>query len=224
MEGPPLNLQPQGLLDWIILLAIGWGVVSGLRAGLVRSLTSLAGVLAGWAVAALLTGQVLALADAGWGVVDGLAGSLERVVPASGPAVEDAPGMAASYRQYLAPYLEDGGGAAHLLAWGIAAALTFILLFAATRLVFALVGHLLHIVFDAGPLRPLNRLGGALFGALRNGVVLALVLGLLGPAAALDPTGLVPGLIDDSVYAALLQRAFYMFNPWIFRAPPGQGI
>lgn len=214
--------RPQGLLDVFILLVIAWGLVSGLRAGLARSLTSLAGVLAGWAVAALLTGQALALADARWGVVDSLAGSVEQVLPSSGDGLD----LVEPYREHLAPRLGSDGTRQplpRLLAWGIASALTFLLLFAGTRLVFALVGHLLHIVFDAGPLRPLNRLGGAVFAALRNGVVLALVLGLLGPAAAMGPFRWLPGVLDASAYAPLLLRVFYMFNPWIFSAPPGAG-
>lgn len=231
----------------IILLFIAWGALSGLRVGLARSLTSLAGLLAGWAVAALLTGQAVALADARWGVVDSLAGSLEQILPASTGGIP----LVDAYRDQLVPRLggelaarpdvDPGADPAaapttgpavpaaagqpihQLLAWGIASALAFVLLFAVTRLVFTLLGHLLHITFDSAPLRPLNRVLGAAFTAVRNGLIAALVLGLLAPALVIGPLAGLHGLIDASAYAPLLLRVFYMVNPWIFGAPPGGG-
>src|SRR5690606_2622225 len=163
-EEPLLSLpRPQGLLDVLILAFLAWGLIAGLRLGLARAAASLVGLAAGWAVAALLTGQALAAADARWDVVGSLAAALDRAAaPASaGPAVVD------TYREHLAHRLADGAGAGgslgELLAWGIASALTFVVLFALTRLAFALLGRILHTVFDAGPLRLLNRLAGAAF-------------------------------------------------------------
>ncbi|HEX6989903.1 MAG TPA: CvpA family protein [Bacillota bacterium] len=231
----------------IILLFIAWGALSGLRLGLARAVTSLAGFLAGWAVAALLTGQVLAAADAQWGIIDSLAGSFQQMMP---PQASDIP-VVEAYREQLAsrlggqlalgPRPEPDGGAAvapiadpsvaavagepfpRLLAWGVAGALTFALLFAATRIAFALVGRLLHSAFDAGPLRLLNRLAGAVFGTVRNLLVASVVLGLLAPAAVIGSLAGFGGLMDGSAYAPLLLRVFYMVSPWMLGAPPASG-
>ncbi|HEX6989467.1 MAG TPA: CvpA family protein [Bacillota bacterium] len=223
---------------------IAWGALSGLRLGLARSVTSLAGFLAGWAVAALLTGQVLAAADAQWGIIDSLAGSFQQMMP---PQASDIP-VVEAYREQLASRLggqlpqpgPDRGAAVapiadpsvaavagepfpRLLAWGVAGALTFALLFAATRVAFVLVGRLLHSAFDAGPLRLLNRLAGAVFGTVRNLLVAALVLGLLAPAAVIGSLAGFGGLMDTSAYAPMLLRLFYMVSPWMLGAPPAAG-
>lgn len=212
--------RPQGLLDLLILFFIAWGLAAGFRMGLARAATSLVGLVAGWAVAALFTGQALSLADARWDVVGSLAASLEQVLPDPGGAIP----VVDLYRERLSGPAQAGEPLPRLLAWGIASALTFLLLFTVTRLFFALLGRLLHIAFDAAPLRPLNRLAGAGFGALRNILIAALALGLLVPAAVIGPLSWLPGLVEASAYAPRLLQVFYMVNPWILGEPPGTGL
>lgn len=238
---------PQGILDFILLAFIGWGALTGLRAGLALALTSLLGLLTGWLAAGALTGRALAAVDQRWHVLDRLAGGLRQRLPlpdhvlGAGDAggalgrlaawVQDLP-LPQAYRDLLAVQLQAAPAAApeatadllyRLLAGGLAAALTFLALLILTRLAFALLGRLLHGLMDMGPLLPLNRLAGAVFGALRNLAVAALALGVLAPTAVLAGFGWVGAAVESSAYAPILLQIFYRISPWVFGLPPAAG-
>lgn len=107
--------------------------------------------------------------------------------------------VAFALRGYWRGFLRESFGVLALIAgvaaalqftgWGVAlvqerlpmpsagqTGVVFVGIFVVTNLLVNLMGVLLHWLADASPLRPINRLGGALLGVAKGGVVLAIVL------------------------------------------------
>lgn len=91
--------------------------------------------------------------------------------------------------------------------------LVFVLLFFAARFLFQLAGLALHRLAGFGPLMIINRLAGAVFGLLRQGLILALCFGLLTPLLRSGYLPKVGQIIDESAIATTLLEGFYRLTP-----------
>lgn len=91
----------------------------------------------------------------------------------------------------------------------------FLILFFVSRVIFAILGNLLQSVVIFGPIQPVNRVAGAIFGLARQGAILTLFFGLLAPFILSLNLPWLKEVIDNSVIALSLIDWFYAATPWL---------
>ncbi len=185
-------------LDWILVAVIVFGVIRGVRRGLVYSLFGLAGI-------------VVALA-AGW-----------SYAPALADRLQDEWGWQTRLADYLAmtvPFPREVGGVLSPgtdypeFAGMVLVVLGFVGVFLAVTAAVRLLAHLLRAAIGGGFTGALDRLMGGLFGFFTSTLSLSVGLGILVMLSASVPLFSWAGAaVEESSLGRELARVFYLLSP-----------
>ncbi len=224
----------RGWIDYLVMLVVALGALSGLRRGFTRVVFDLLGLAAGLAAAWFGTRPLVGwLGRLGW--EHALAAWLREHMPLSGsvmalPVGGKVPfnwgeGMPPALRRALqersealfaSGYQGSLGGllseaAAHLLL----SVLVFAVLWMLAQTAVNLLGAVLSGGLKAAGLSVIDRVAGAAAGAVRNGVVVAATLCLVWPFAVLLGGA---GLFPPGGLSHRLATWFSSLYPWLVRS------
>lgn len=223
-----------------MLGVVGIGAVKGLARGMILTLFDTVGYMAAVAVATIFTRPAAATIDGIFHLESWVTQALSQIIPL--PAASASPsgvpaadlvrqvgglGLPQVYERVVLARLSSSasspaGGEPLVLSGLIYDAignflvtmLVFFVLFLLTKGILSLTGGLFHRVFGAGVLSLFNRAAGLVLGAVRSGIILAVLLGVLVPALSLPAFAFLNRAVAGSTYASLLVDSFYLLAPW----------
>ncbi|MGI6551120.1 MAG: CvpA family protein [Syntrophomonadales bacterium] len=190
------------VLDCIFVVLILYGVLAGLKKGLIASVGAIVSFVLGIGAAILFWESATDYLQSHYSLVTFVANFLSGHLPV--PVFDDIGGMTSTlFKSSLYAYQ----GLIYHIARLLVSGLVFILiLFLVTR-VLGIVWHILSMVFGWGILGMGNRIGGAAFESLKVTLVLSILAGLTMPVVrSLSNTGF-PAAIDLNAY---LDRSFLL--------------
>lgn len=222
-----------GWPDYLCLLVIAWGAVTGVMHGFVRVVANLAALVVGLGVAAWGTGPVVAwLEHLGWVKAVATRISAHLPLPQSVTAMPVGGRVPITWGDDLPPALKAAlqqRAEALFASTSGAATLGELVTRALTELLFSLVVFLLILAVSQGFLRWVgkkvsgwlgahglswpNRLGGLLVGAARSTLVMSAVAALALPLVTVVSPGLA--LLKPGGLAYILAEWFGRFYPWL---------
>ncbi len=226
------------ILDGIILAVLVWGAWRGYRQGALNALTGLAGYLVGLVVAGVYTRGVTLYLESNFGLVSSLAVKLKSALPLSAPVAQLDMGLVGTaditplleqtplpgfLQDRLAGYVASpvtampavkylGDAIAQGLALMLMQAAVFLGLSFLVVVMLKLVAAFLTRGLRATPLGPVNDLLGMVVGAGVKALVLAVLLGLLVPMAALGSGGSTKGMAAVVGGSKLAQTLLALFT------------
>ena len=162
-------------LDWLIIAVIVLSALSGLRRGLILSLTKTIGLLAGLLVAFNYHRQV----------ADYLAlyVPVEKLIaPLTLPMLRQPTAEMMSFLP-INQLLEQVN---KIIAYGILSSVSFLLLLIITASIIGAFGRLLNMLLNISLLKPMNKLGGLLFGVLVGVLYVTALLYIMSPFQQLN--------------------------------------
>ncbi|HHU86738.1 MAG: CvpA family protein [Pelotomaculaceae bacterium] len=174
-------------LDWVIIIILVLSALRGLRSGLLKSLSGLAGMIIGLVVAFTYHRAFAAYLSTRWNMQEKLQPMLENFLKNWLPANETLthvqfPGKTiAALPAASNPLNPLGDYLTGVFASGILEVLCFLVLLFATVWAASLAGSILTKIADVSFLGLPNHLGGLLFGLVRGIIVVLIVLTLMSP-------------------------------------------
>jgi uncharacterized membrane protein required for colicin V production len=224
------------ILDWIIVLLLVGGAISGLRRGLVRSLVGLGGLLLGSVLASRFCGPLCAYLETQFSLVSRLAASLGPHLPLAatvastpagqGTAIVDAIrglGLPPFVTDYLASAAQNltafpaGVTVGQALSGQVAAAilgvLCFVGVFVAVQIAAAIAARLIGGVLAVTPLHFVDHLVGAALGAAWAGVFIIVTIGVLGLLTSIPAFAFAQSALQGSTFAPVLMSWFEHLMP-----------
>lgn len=199
-------------VDYGIIAILAFGVVSGLRKGLIRSVSSIICLLVSIMVAKTYYKAVTIFLVENTSLEEKITGFLSEkafvknmiLAPRGDSAVFS---MSNSFASDLNSFIT-------VL---IINAISVLIIFLAVRLMLGIAEGFLAGVVETPGLREVNRLGGALVGFAQYVIIIMLIFTVITPASAIRQFSAVAGGIEESTLA----KYFYTYNfilGWIWSA------
>ncbi len=194
-------------LDILLVIIVGGSVLKGLRTGLLGGLSGLLGLLLGFAAALRFYKPLVDMVNLKWGITSSISGWL----PSNPDASNTINGLLPEKPLGLVGELTDS--LTEVIASGIISIVCFVLIFALVSWGVKTLGALLGTMAKLFFLGPVDRVGGAVLGAVNGSILATILVGLLSSmqipllfagsnhkgefiALALQKSVLVPFFID----------------------------
>lgn len=174
-------------LDWIIVAILVLSALRGLRSGLLKSVSGLAGVLIGLFVAFAYHRAFASYLSTQWNAQEKIQPLVENFLKNWLPTYNTlpktlSPGKLTSAVPSASSQLNHiGDNITGMFASGVLEVFSFLVLLLATVWAASLVGSILTRVADISFLGLPNHLGGFLFGAARGIIIVMIILALMSP-------------------------------------------
>jgi len=205
--------MPLNLLDFIIAALVLLALLKGMRQGLLGALSGMAGLVAGFILAAYFSHDLAAVLDKNFAITGTLSAWLKDALPlaalAPGP-VGKLPGLGEAFQE-ASVYLAEN--ALHIFS--------FIMLVIAGSLAVQWIGQGLNRLLSGTPFSLLNRILGAVLEAAKVVIIVIILLGLLVPSFQMGARLELPAAktvcryIDRSLLCTYGQEAFRLCQGWI---------
>lgn len=199
-------------IDYGIIAILALGVISGLRKGLLMSVSSIICLLASIMVAKTYYKAVTIFLVENTSIEEKITGFLSE--KAFVKNMLPAPTGESTVFSVSKSFTSDLNSFATVL---IINAISMLIIFLAVRLILALAEGFLVGAFEMPGLREVNSIGGAVVGFVKNVIVIMLIFTIITPASAIKPLS----AIADGIEASVLAKYFYYYNfilGWIWSA------
>lgn len=199
-------------IDYGIIAILALGVISGLRKGLLMSVSSIICLLASIMVAKTYYKAVTIFLVENTSIEEKITGFLSE--KAFVKNMLPVPTGESTVFSVSKSFTSDLNSFATVL---IINAISMLIIFLAVRLILALAEGFLVGAFAMPGLREVNSIGGAVVGFVKNVIVIMLIFTIITPASAIKPLS----AIADGIEASVLAKYFYDYNfilGWIWSA------
>lgn len=199
-------------IDYGIIAILAVGGISGLKKGLIMSVSSIICLLASIIVAKTYYKNVTILLVENTSIEEKIAGFLSE--KAFVKKILMAPEGESTVFSISNSFSSDLNAFATVL---IINALSVLLIFLAARFILGLAEGFLVGAFGMPGLREVNSLGGAALGIVKNIIIIMLIFTIITPASAIKPLSVLASGIEGSTLA----KYFYSYNfilGWIWSA------
>lgn len=199
-------------IDYGIIAILAFGVISGLRKGLILSISSIVCLLASIMVAKTYYKTVTLFLVENTSLEERIAGFLSEKA-----FVKDmilAPGGESTVFSLSKNFTNDLNSFVTVL---IINAISVLIIFLSVRLILAMAEGFLVGAAELPGLREVNGIGGAIVGFAKNVIIIMLIFSIITPASAIKPLSAIASGIEESTLA----EYFYTYNfilGWIWTA------
>ena len=199
-------------VDYAIIAVLAIGIISGMRKGLIMSISSIICLLASIMVAKTYYKAVTIFIVENTSLEEKITGFLSEKAFVRNMIL--APTGDSAVFSISKNFTSDLNAFITVL---IINAISVLAIFLAARLILGLAEGLLAGAVEMPGLREVNRLGGAFVGLVKNVLIIMLIFTVITPASAIKP--LAP--LADGIEASTLAKYFYTYNfilGWIWSA------
>jgi uncharacterized membrane protein required for colicin V production len=199
-------------VDYGIIIILAIGVITGLRKGLIMSVSSIACLLVSIWVAKTYYKAVTIFLVENTSLEEKITGFLSEKAFVNNMIL--APEGSSAVFSISSSFTSDLNSFITVL---IINAISVLLVFLAVRLLLGIAEGMLAGAVEVPGLREVNKIGGALVGFAKNVLILMLIFTVITPASAIKPLSAIAAGIEESILA----EYFYTYNfilGWIWSA------